>query len=441
MSLPHGTVSATAKSGSASASKRLEELKLRVHRQLLERLDLVALSSLDSAQAEEHIRTTLQRLLQADSPELSGLERERLIEEVGYEVFGLGPLEEFLKDGDVSDILVNGPGAVYIEKQGRLSLTDVKFRDEAHLMKVIDRIVSTIGRRLDRDSPMVDARLPDGSRVNAIVAPLAIRGPCLSIRRFGRDPYRIDNLLAFGALTPQMVRYLAAAIQGRLNMIISGGTGAGKTTLLNCLTSFISHQERVVTIEDSAELQLQQPHVVPLETRPPDLDGKGEVTQRDLVRNALRMRPDRIIVGEARGGEALDMLQAMNTGHDGSLTTVHANSPRECTGRLETLCLMAGLDLPARVIREQIASAIDLIIHQARLSDGSRKITYITEVVGMEGDQLQLQDIFEFVQTGLTPEGRVHAQFRACALRSRYFDRLVAAGVKPEDILPGTGER
>src|SRR5216110_1303703 len=438
MSIAHGSVSAPAKSGAASVSKRLEELKLRVHRQLLERLDLVALASLDSAQAEEHIRTTLQRLLQADSPDLSGLERERLIEEVGYEVFGLGPLEEFLKDGDISDILVNGPGAVYIERQGRLTLTDVKFRDEEHLMKVIDRIVSTVGRRLDRDAPMVDARLPDGSRVNAIVAPLAVRGPCLSIRRFGRDPYRIDNLLAFGALTPQMVRYLAAAIQGRLNIIISGGTGAGKTTLLNCLTSFIPHHERVVTIEDSAELQLQQPHVVPLETRPPDLDGKGEITQRDLVRNALRMRPDRIIVGEARGGEALDMLQAMNTGHDGSLTTIHANSPREC---LQRLVLMAGYDLPVKAIRQQVGSAVNVLVQAARLTDGSRKIVRVSEIVGMESDQLQLQDIFEFVQTGVTPEGRVQGQFRASGLRSRYFDRLVAAGVKPEDILPGAGER
>jgi pilus assembly protein CpaF len=441
MSLPNGTVSTPAKSGAASTSKRLEDLKLRVHRQLLERLDLVALASLDSAQAEEHIRTTLQRLLQADSPDLSGLERERLIEEVGYEVFGLGPLEEFLKDGDISDILVNGPGAVYIEKQGRLTLTDVKFRDEAHLMKVIDRIVSTIGRRLDRESPMVDARLPDGSRVNAIVAPLALRGPCLSIRRFGHEPYRIDNLLAFGALTPQMVRYLAAAIQGRLNLIISGGTGAGKTTLLNCLTSFIPHHERVLTIEDSAELQLQQPHVVPLETRTPDLDGKGEVTQRDLVRNALRMRPDRIIVGEARGGEALDMLQAMNTGHDGSLTTVHANSPRECLQRVEVMVLMAGYELPVKAIRQQVGSAVHALVQVARLTDGTRKVARISEIVGMEGDQIQIQDLFEFVQTGVTPEGRVQGQFRASGLRSRYFDRLVAAGVKPADILPGTGER
>src|SRR2546425_576416 len=348
MSLPN-TVSAPATSGAASTSQRLEDLKVRVHRQLLERLDLVALSSLDSAQAEEHIRSTLQRLLQADSPELSGLERERLIEEVGSEVLGLGPLEEFLKDGDISDILVNGPGAVYIERQGRLSLTDVKFRDEAHLMKVIDRIVSTIGRRLDRDSPMVDARLPDGSRVNAIVAPLAIRGPCLSIRRLGHDPHRIHN--------------------------------------------------------------------------------------------ALRMRPDRIIVGEARGGEALDMLQAMNTGHDGSLTTIHANSPRECLQRVEVMVLMAGYELPVKAIRQQVGSAVNALVQVARLTDGTRKVVRISEIVGMEGDQIQIQDLFEFVQTGVTLEGRVQGQFRASGLRSRYFDRLVAAGVKPGDILPGTGER
>ena len=441
MSMPTGTIPAPRRSAPASPSQQMKDLKLRVHRQLLERLDLVALASLDSAQAEEHIRATLERVLQADSPELSGLERERLIEEVGYEVFGLGPLDSFLKDADVSDILVNGPDAVYIEKQGRLALTDVKFRDEAHLMQVIDRIVSAVGRRVDRESPMVDARLPDGSRVNAIVAPLAVRGPCLSIRRFGREPYRIDNLLAFGALTPEMVRYLAAVIQGRLNVIISGGTGAGKTTLLNCLTSFIPHHERVVTVEDSAELQLQQPHVVPLETRPPDLDGKGEITQRDLVRNALRMRPDRIIVGEARGAEALDMLQAMNTGHDGSLTTIHANSPRECLQRLEVMVLMAGYDLPVKAIRQQVGCAVNVFVQAARLTDGSRKVVRVSEIVGLEGDQIQLQDLFEFTQTGISPEGRVHGQFRSSGLRSRYFDRMVAAGVKPQDILPRTSER
>ncbi len=413
----------------------LNEPKTRIPHHLLDRVDLSTLDSLDTEQAREQVQSALQQLVQADAPELSGSERQSLIEELGYEVLGLGPLEVLLADGDISDVLVNGPSTVYIEKQGRLSLTDVRFRDEAHLMHVIDRIVSAVGRRVDRDSPMVDARLPDGSRVNAIVAPLALRGPCLSIRRFGREPFRIDNLLAFSALTPEMVRYLAAAVQARLNLIISGGTGAGKTTLLNCLTSFIPHHERVLTIEDSAELILQQPHVVPLETRPPNLDGKGEITQRDLVRNALRMRPDRIVVGEVRGPEALDMLQAMNTGHDGSLSTVHANSPRECLQRIEVMVLMAGYELPVKAIRQQIGSAINILIQVARLSDGTRKVARITEIVGMEGEQLQLQDMFEFTQAGITPEGRVQGQFRFSGLRSRYFDRMVSAGVKPEDIL------
>jgi pilus assembly protein CpaF len=417
------------------APQAFRDLKLRVHRQLLERLDLVALASLDSTEAEDQVRTALQRLLQNDSPDLAGHEREKLIEEVGYEVLGLGPLDPLLKDPDVSDILVNGPFAVYIEKQGRLALTDVKFRDENHLLQVIDRIVSAVGRRVDRQNPMADARLPDGSRVNAIVAPLALRGPCVSIRRFGRDPFRIDNLVSFGTLTPQMVRYLSAVVQGRLNILISGGTGAGKTTLLNCLTGFIPHHERVVTIEDSAELQLQQAHVVPLETRPADLDGVGEVTQRDLVRNSLRMRPDRIIVGECRGAEALDMLQAMNTGHDGSLTTVHANSPRECLQRVEVMVLMAGFELPVKAIRQQVASAINVLIQVSRLTDGTRKVAKISEIVGMEGEQIQIQDLFEFVQTGIGPDGRVSGQFRTTGLRTKFFDRLVAAGVNPQDIL------
>src|SRR5712692_6746198 len=435
MSVPNGTVSGPAQGGAGSASHRLQELKRRVHREVLERLDLGMLASLDSTQAEEHIRTALQGLVQSGFTELSGSEHEKLVEEIGREIFGLGPLEVFLSDGDVSDILVNGPGAVYVEKHGRLSLTDVTFHDEAHLMRVIDRIVSAVGRRVDSDSPMVDARLPDGSRVNAIVHPLALRGPCLSIRRFGREPFRIDNLLAFAALTPQMVRYLAAVIQGRLNVIISGGTGAGKTTLLNCLTSFIPHHERVVTIEDSAELQLQQPHVVPLETRPPDLDGKGEITQRDLVRNALRMRPDRIVVGEARGGEALDMLQAMNTGHDGSLTTIHANAPRDCLARLETLVLMAGVDLPVRAIRQQVAGAINLVCQLSRLRDGSRKVTAITEIVGMEQDVITTQDIFILEQKGATAEGKVIAEFKPTGLRPKILDRIFAQGIPlPKEI-------
>jgi pilus assembly protein CpaF len=412
-----------------------DELKNRVHRQLLERLDLVALGSLDSAQAEDQVRGALHRLLQAESPDLTGVDRERLIEEVGYEVLGLGPLDPLLRDEQITDILVNGPDAVYVEKQGRLHRTDIRFRDDGHLMQVIDRIVSAVGRRVDSDSPMVDARLPDGSRVNAIVPPLALRGPCLSIRRFGRDPYRIDNLVAFNSITPEMTRLLSALVAARLNILISGGTGAGKTTLLNCLTSFIPPQERIVTIEDSAELQLQQPHVVPLETRPPDLDGRGAITQRDLVRNSLRMRPDRIIIGEVRGAETLDMLQAMNTGHEGSMTTVHANSPRESLQRLETLVLLAGIDLPMKAVRQQMATAIHVIVQVGRLSDGTRKVIRVTEIAGMEGEAIQLQDLFEFTQTGISPEGAVQGFFRATGLRTRFFERLIAAGCKPQDLL------
>ncbi|HYR96698.1 MAG TPA: CpaF family protein [Candidatus Binatus sp.] len=412
-----------------------QELKLRVHRDLLERLDMGALASLDSAHAEDQVRHALRRLLKANELELSAAEREKLIEEVGHEVVGLGPLDPLLKDGDISDILVNGPSAVYVERHGRLSLTDVKFRDEQHLLHVIERIVAAVGRRVDERSPIVDARLPDGSRVNAIIAPLALHGPCLSIRRFGHSALRMDDLVTLRSLVPQMVGYLAAVSRGRLNIVISGGAGAGKTTLLNCISSFIPVYERIVTIEDSAELQLQQPHIVPLETRPPDLDGHGEITQRDLVRNAPRMRPDRIIVGEVRGAEAFDMLQAMNTGHDGSLTTVHANSPRECLQRLEVMVLMAGYDLPLRAVRQQVATALHVLIQAARLPDGSRKVVKISELVGMEGEQLQLQDIFEFVQTGVTAEGAVQGYFRATGLRSRFFDRLVAAGVQPRDVV------
>ncbi len=419
-----------------TTAEAFQELKHRMHRQLLERLDLAALGSLDSEQAEDQVRTALERLLQSEPADLlPELDAERLIEEVGYEVLGLGPLDPLLKDGEITDILVNGPDAVYIEKHGRLTRTDIKFHDERHLLHVIDRIVSAIGRRVDHTSPMVDARLPDGSRVNAIVAPVALRGPCLSIRRFGHEPFRIEDLLRFDSLKPPMASYLGAIVRGRLNLLISGGTGAGKSTLLNCLTSYIPEHERVVTIEDSAELQLQQPHVVPLETRPPDLDGAGEITQRDLVRNALRMRPDRIIVGECRGPEALDMLQAMNTGHDGSLTTVHANSPRECLHRLEVMVLMAGFDLPVKAIRQQVGTAIHVLVQAARMSDGSRRIVKISEIVGMEGDQLQLQDLFEFVQAGVGADGRVQGAFRATGLRSRYFDRLVAAGVNPQELV------
>jgi pilus assembly protein CpaF len=359
-----------------------------------------------------------------------------LIAEVSDEVLGLGPLDQLLQDNEISDVLVNGPDNVYIEKGGRLTRTDVKFRDADHLMQVINRVVAAVGRRIGTDSPMVDARLPDGSRVNAIVPPLALNGPCMSIRRFGRDPYRIENLLAFGTLTPAMTKYLSAVIQGRLNVCISGGTGAGKTTLLNCLTSFISHDERVLTIEDSAEIQLQQPHVVRLETRPPDADGRGEITSRNLVRNALRMRPDRIIVGEVRGSEALDMLQAMNTGHEGSITTVHANSPRDCLHRLETMVAMSGIEIPPHALRREIGAALNVVVQCMRLSDGRRRVTRITEIAGMEGDNIQLQDVFEFVQVGVTADGTVQGSHRSTGLRSRYFERMVAAGVPPQDLLP-----
>lgn len=411
-----------------------QELKVRVHKDLLERLDLVALAGLDRKQSEEQIRSALQRLLAAEQTPLSRTERERLIEEIGYEVMGYGPLDPLLRDKDVSDILINGPKQIYVEKFGRLQLTDVQFRDNEHLMQIIDRIVSAVGRRVDESSPMVDARLPDGSRFNAIIAPLALDGASVSIRRFGRDPYKIEDLIGFRALTPEMARYFKAAGLARLNIVVSGGTGSGKTTLLNCLSSYIPHHERVITIEDAAEIQLQQPHVVRLETRPANLEGRGAVSARDLVKNALRMRPERIIVGECRAGEALDMLQAMNTGHDGSLTTVHANTPRDCVQRLEVMCLMAGVDLPAKAVRSQIASAVNVIVQATRLSDGSRKVVKITEVVGMEADVVQTQDIFEYVQTGVNAEGAVQGYFKSTGIRSKFYERMVARGTKAEDI-------
>jgi pilus assembly protein CpaF len=420
----------------ATTSQVLHELKGRLKHRLLERLDRASVVAVDRTQAESRIRSALQHLLDTEPADLPRVEHDALVEEIGREVIGLGPLDPLLEDHDVSDILVNGPHAVYVEKAGRLYLTDVKFRDEAHLIEVIDRIVSAVGRRIDHRSPMVDARLPDGSRVNAIIPPLALDGPALSIRRFGKNPYKIDDLMAFGALTPAMLEYLRAITLSRLNVMISGGTGSGKTTLLNCLASFIPGHERVVTIEDSAELQLQQAHVVRLETRPPDLDGVGGINQRDLVRNALRMRPDRIVVGEVRAGEVLDMLQAMNTGHDGSLTTVHANSPRDCLARIETLFLMAGIDMPIRAIRQQVASAIQVLVHASRLADGSRKIVRIAEIVGMEGDVIQMQDLFEFTQTGLGPDGTARGEFRTTGMPSRFHDRLVAYGATPVEVRP-----
>jgi pilus assembly protein CpaF len=411
-----------------------QELKVRVHRELLEKLDLAALSQLTREHGEQQIRVAIGRLLEAQSTPLSRLDRERLIEEIGYEVLGFGPLDPLLQDHDISDILINGPKDVYVEKYGKLEKTAVQFRDNEHLMQIIDRIVSRVGRRVDEGSPMVDARLPDGSRVNAIIPPLALDGPVMSIRRFGRDPYRIEDLVAFRSLTEDMMRVLHGIVRARLNVVVAGGTGSGKTTLLNCLSSYIPPTERIITIEDSAELQLQQPHVVRLETRPPNLEGRGEVAQRDLVRNSLRMRPDRIVVGEVRGAEALDMLQAMNTGHDGSLTTVHANSPRDCLYRLEMMVMMAGMELSIKAIRQQISSAVHVLVQAGRLADGTRKVLKVTEVLGMEADTVTTQDIFEFVQTGINTEGIVEGYFRATGMRPRFMDRLVAAGMPLSDV-------
>ncbi len=414
------------KGQNADANK---ELKIRLHSQLIERLDLAAIGALGASEAGAEIRAVIGQLLEQGNLPLSREDRRRLEAEITSEVLGFGPLDPLLKDDTVSDILVNNSGQVYVERRGKLELENCTFRDDDHLLQIIDRIVSQVGRRIDASSPMVDARLPDGSRVNAVIPPVALDGPALSIRRFGRDPYTIQHLIAFGSQTKEMAQFFDAVVRSRMNIIVSGGTGSGKTTLLNCLSSFIPRDERVVTIEDAAEIQLQQPHVVRLETRPPNLEGRGEVTSRDLVRNCLRMRPDRIVVGEVRGGEALDMLQAMNTGHDGSITTIHANTPRDCLSRLEMMILMAGVELPVMAMRQQISSAVDVVIQQQRLRDGSRKVTKVTEITGMEGDIISAQDIFQFVQTGVSGQGKVEGYFECIGIRPRLMENLEAAGV------------
>jgi pilus assembly protein CpaF len=417
------------------------EFKNRIHRQLIERLDLSKIGVLPAEIVQQQIRRVVEDMLAADEVPLNRQEREQLIVEVQHETFGLGPIEPLMQDPSVNDILVNGPQQVYVERRGRLERTKVIFRDNAHLLQIIDRIVSAVGRRVDESSPMVDARLADGSRINAIVPPLALDGPVLSIRRFSREPFKVSDLLGFGTITPALAEFLLAAVRARLNILVSGGTGAGKTTLLNVLSNAIPNSERIITVEDSAELQLQQEHVVRLETRPPNVEGAGAVTQRDLVRNALRMRPDRIIVGEVRGPEVLDMLQAMNTGHDGSLSTVHANSTRDALSRVETMVLMAGISLPMRAMRDYIASALDMIVHVARLSDGGRKITRVTEVVGMEEDVVTTQDIFLFEQEGIEREGRVVGYHHATGVRPKFTDRLIRAGVSLPSELFEPGRR
>jgi pilus assembly protein CpaF len=420
---------------SASTDPRLrayQDVKTRVHNDLLNRLNLERLTQVGQADAEPEIRRLILDLIErgSDTTPLSLAERETLVTDVLNELFGLGPLEALLRDGAISDILVNRFDQVYIERDGRLELTDIMFKDDRHLMQIIERIVSTVGRRIDESSPMVDARLRDGSRVNAIIPPLAVDGPSLSIRRFRTGRLGADDLVERESMTQPMLDFLRAAVACRLNIIVSGGTGAGKTTLLNVLSSFISNSERIVTIEDAAELMLRQRHIVRLETRPPNIEGKGAVRQRDLVVNALRMRPDRIIVGEVRSDEALDMLQAMNTGHDGGLTTVHANSSRDALYRLDTMVAMANLNIPERAVRQQIASALNLIIQVTRLSDGTRKVTAVTEVTGMEGDLVSLQDIFVFERTGLRRDGKVCGRFRATGIRPRCSERLQSFGIQ-----------
>ncbi|HSJ29830.1 MAG TPA: ATPase, T2SS/T4P/T4SS family [Longimicrobiales bacterium] len=416
----------------------IDQLKVDLHRRLIERLDLDALEQIKSeTEVAQQIRAAVLEFLRSEATPLSQTEREEIVEQIVYEVIGLGPIEPLFRDSTISDILVNGARHIYIERGGRLHKVHATFRNDAHLLAVIDRIVSRVGRRVDEASPMVDARLPDGSRVNAIIPPLALDGPILSIRRFGTD-LAVHQLIQNGTLVDEMMQLLAACVHARLNMMISGGTGAGKTTLLNALSSFIPTNERIITIEDAAELQLQQEHVVRLETRPPNAEGRGEVIARDLVKNALRMRPDRIIIGEVRAGEALDMLQAMNTGHEGSLTTIHANTPRDAISRLETMILMAGTNLPDRAMREQVASAINVIVQMSRLTDGTRRVTSIVEVTGMEEDVIQTQEIYRFAKKGISAEGEVIGKFEATGIRPHFTERLKVAGIElPREMFGG----
>jgi pilus assembly protein CpaF len=421
---------------------KYQELKSRVHHRLFDVLDLSKADDMTEEKNGDEVVTATQRILAEEGIALTKDERNRLLREIKDEVFGLGPIEPLLRDKTVCDILVNGPDQVYVERAGKMEETSIRFRDDAHLLRIIERIVSGVGRRIDESNPMVDARLPDGSRVNAIIPPLALDGPSVSIRRFAADTLDHNDLIRFGSLTEELVLTLEAAVKVRLNILVSGGTGSGKTTLLNILSSFIPENERIITIEDSAELQMRQEHVVRLETRPANLEGKGAITQRDLLVNTLRMRPDRIVVGECRAGEALDMLQAMNTGHDGSLTTVHANSPRDALSRLETMVAMSGLDLPKAAVRSQIASAIDLVIQQQRMVDGTRRVTSLAEIVGMEGDVITMQEIFKLERHGIDENGKLIANLVATGVRPRFVEKLAGEGVAalPEEIFKTPAE-
>ena len=408
----------------------LGPLKERLHRQVIDSLDLTIVAKLDDNLLKAELTKLVHELLEKESVPLSMKERENLISDIQHEVMGLGPLEPLVQDPTVNDILVNRADQIYVERAGKLQLTDVRFRDEGHLRKIIEKIVSAVGRRIDESAPMVDARLLDGSRVNAIIPPLALDGSSVSIRKFSKDKLQIQDLVEKRSLTPEIAELLRGIVEARLNVLISGGTGCGKTTILNILSGFIPSDERIITIEDSAELQLRQEHVVRLETRPPNVEGRGEVTMRELVKNTLRMRPDRIVLGEVRSAECLDMLQAMNTGHDGSLTTIHANTPRDALTRVETLVAMAGLNLATKALRHYISSAIDVILQQTRLSDGSRKTTSLSEIVGMEGETITIQEIFHFQQTGLDDQRKVHGSFKATGVRPKFVERFKALGIK-----------
>jgi pilus assembly protein CpaF len=427
----------------AQQRDRIAEIRTRVQERLVETLGPSLYdSSMSDTELEGLVHQRLRELLDEEESGLSAQEKLLIVRQIGDSVLGLGPLEPFIRDPEVTEVMVNGWDSIYVERAGKIYWTGAKFHDDAQLRRTIDKIVAKVGRRIDESVPYADARLPDGSRVNAIIPPLSIDGPSLTIRKFSADPYQAEDLINFGTLTQQVVDLLDACVRGRLNVLVSGGTGAGKTTTLNVLSSFLPDDERIITIEDAAELRLQQPHVVRLEYRPPNIEGKGEVTIRDLVRNALRMRPDRIVVGEVRGGEALDMMQAMNTGHDGSITTVHCNSPRDALARLETMILMSGMDLGVRAVREQISSALNLIVHQSRMKDGSRRITHVTEIVGMEGDIITLQDLFLFdYSAGLDDEGRFLGSLKSTGLRPRFLDRLAERGVHVPPEVFATGGR
>jgi pilus assembly protein CpaF len=419
---------------------RITEVRTRVQAELVEVLGPKLYdTALSDSQLQDLVHRRLRELLDQEQGALSAQERAMVIQQIGDSVLGLGPLEPFLRDAEVTEIMVNNANTVYVERGGRIYWTGAKFLNEEQLRRIIEKIVGRVGRRIDESSPYVDARLADGSRVNAIIPPLAVDGPVLTIRKFSAEPFEADDLVSFGTLSPSTVTFLEACVAGRINILVSGGTGAGKTTTLNVLSSFLPEDERIITIEDAAELRLQQPHIVRLEYRPPNIEGRGEVTIRDLVRNALRMRPDRIVVGEVRGGEALDMLQAMNTGHDGSITTIHANSPRDVLSRLETMTLMAGMELTVRAVREQVAAAIGLVVHQSRLKDGTRRVTHLTEVVGMEGDVITLQDIFQFdYRAGVDEHGRYLGELKPTGLRPQFLDRLEDRGitVPPQLFMP-----